>query len=80
MSGTWFSVYMGIAIRSMLTARWWAVVSPQIKPIIFYLITCCAVNSKGIEQSSDDVLRALIDFQKSLGCLGSRLEKHLLFT
>ena len=33
--------------------------------------------SEGIEQSSGDVLRALIDFQKPLGCLGLRLEKNL---
>ena len=33
--------------------------------------------SEGIGQSSGDVLRALIDFQKSLGCLGLRLEKNL---
>ena len=34
--------------------------------------------SEGIEQLSGEVLRALIDFQKSLGRLGSRLEKNRL--
>ena len=46
-------------------------------PLSFTSLLVALSISEGIEQSSGDVLRALIDFQKSLGRLGSRLEKNL---
>ena len=46
-------------------------------PLSFTSLLVTLSNSEGIEQTSGDVLRTLIDFQKSLGRLGSRLEKNL---
>ena len=58
-----------------VTDKWFS--NSALSPLPFTSLLVTLSNSEGIEQTSGDVLRTLIDFQKLLGCLGSRLEKNL---